>query len=254
VPRLRIVDTDAPQGVRRGQVRDQEGQVRLFRPTVGRATPDTDAPKSSIRTQPSVVPGRESQTPPAASAPVIRTPSASPPAGAPATSEPPKLSPQQEEPQRQRERRPAGRNQPAAQPPPASTTPHVRTPPAGEPQEQRDRSRPRYQPRQKSPDTQPPTASQPPRLTTPAPPANQGTVVNPPVRQETPARVQPQPAEVRREQRGRRIPQGQQEEDKDTSGQGNVPPAVGSGTPGVPPGNPSQSPAGSRGRWQGRSG
>jgi hypothetical protein len=255
VPRLRIVETDASRGGRKGQVQDREGQVRLFRPTVGR-TPsdttvpksmshtDTDAPKSIIRTPPSVVPERAPQTPPA-----VLGKESPPSTGAPVAPEQPKLSPSQEELQRHRERRPAGINQRPAPTPPASTTPQVRTPPAGESQEQRDRSRPRYQPPQKSRDKQLPAASQPPVLTTPAPPANQGTVVSPSPRQEAPARVPSQPSEVRREQRGRRVPQGQQEEDKDTSGQGNVPPAVGSGTSAVPSGNPSQRPVGSRGRW-----
>jgi hypothetical protein len=257
VPRLRIVETDARQGVRKGQVKDQEGQVRLFRPTIGRATPDTDVPKSITRPdtdvpkaisrpQPSVVPGRELQTPPAASAPVIRTPPAqeSPSVAVPpAASETPKLSPPQEELQRQRSRRPGGLSQPPV------STPHVRTPPAGEPQEPRDKSRSRFQQPQRPADKQPSTASQPPLTTVTPPPARQGAVSNPTLRQESPSRGQPQASEVRREQRGRRMPQGQQEQDNEGTTQGNVPPAMGSGMPGAPSGTPSQPSTGSRGRW-----
>jgi hypothetical protein len=267
VPRLRIVETDASRGVRKGQVKDQEGQVRLFRPTVGRTTSDTavpnvpksithtdsDTPKSIRRTPPSGVPEREPRTPPAASAPVVRTPPASPPAvlgkesppptGAPAAPEQPKLSPP-EELQRHRERRPGGSNRP-----PASTTPQVRTPPAGDAQEPRDRSRPRYQPPQRAQDKQPPTASPPPMLTTPSPPASQGTVVSPSPRQGPSVRTPPQTSDIRRERRGKRAPQGQQEQDNDGATPGGVPPAVGSGTSATPSGNPSQHSVGSRGRW-----
>jgi hypothetical protein len=228
VPRLRIVETDARQGVRKGQVREQEGQVRLFRPTVGRALPDTERPKALSRPRPSVVPERESQTPPAASAPVIRTPPApeSPSVAVPpAAPAPPQLSPSQEELQRQRSRRPPGLSRPPA------STPQVRTPPASGPREQRDRDQSRSQQRQLPADRQPPGVSQPP------------------LQQESPSRGQPRASEVHREPRGRRMPQGQQEQDNEGATRGNVPPATGSGMPAAPSGTPSQHSTGSRGRW-----
>ena len=68
VPRLRLVDADSSQELPKERVKEKDGQVRVFRPTVARTTPDTDRPKSTPSAPP-VPPQEERQRQPGGSRP-----------------------------------------------------------------------------------------------------------------------------------------------------------------------------------------
>jgi hypothetical protein len=264
VPRWRIVETDSPKALRQGQVQEKEGQVKLFRPPMVKATPDTETPRSAPRPHPDVAPLRRPQglppTPekvPAAPPAVLGKEPPARPEPAPMV-EPPKLPSASQEERRYQRRHPPAVLQKQIPPTPSQE----QSPPAAESPAPAQKSRRLQQPTQESPGTERQSTPASRWRTAPPPPMRQSVIPNQPPRQEPLPSGQSQSPQTRREWRGRKPPAGQQEQEEAERGTlppqstGTISPSTGSGaqrlphsgSPGLPSEHPSRRPMGWRSR------
>jgi hypothetical protein len=286
VPRMRIVETDAPKTHRKAQVKEKEGQVTLFRPSIARVPPETETTKTPGQTVPSVLPQRQPATPPEAPKAAPDTTPARPPAmlgtvppprpeASPLAEPPPQPSSGQDESPRPLGRPPVSLKKrppqtlpqepapPSTESPAPAQKPQPVQPPAGQDESPRPLGRPPVSLKQRPPQTLPQEPAPPGTVRQPVPPprppatpppsATQGIMPQPPSPPTSAPVVQPPPPDLRRERRGRRPPQEQQEQEREDTTQGSLSPVPGgamppAGAPGAPAGPPSRRPFGGRGQ------